>query len=78
MTLQEWIKKEGISNAEAARRLDVSSFNPSTNIGRWVSIDPKSFRIPHEDNMLKIMRGTNNEVQPNDFYEHIWKINKKF
>ena len=50
MTLQEWIKKEGISNAEAARRLDVSIFNPSTNIGRWVCIDPKSFRIPHQDN----------------------------
>ena len=73
MRLKDWIKKKGYSYSETANVLKIHNFNPATNIIRYAKGD----RIPHPDFMLKIKNGTNNEVQPNDFYEEYWEKNKK-
>jgi hypothetical protein len=69
MTLEEWIKKENINYAKCAKLFGMDSKNPACNIMRYAKGD----RIPHYKIMKIIFEKTNQQVQPNDFYENIWK-----
>jgi len=69
MTLKEWMIKENLNLPQCAERFGMKSKNPSSNIMRYVNGE----RIPHFKMMKIIKEKTNNEVQPNDFYENIWK-----
>ena len=69
MTLKEWLDKNKMNYAGCAKMFGMTSKNPACNIMRYVKGD----RIPHPDMMKIIKDKTNNEVQPNDFYENIWQ-----
>jgi hypothetical protein len=71
MRLSKWIKQEGLSYSRAASRCNIININPATNLMRYA----KAERIPHPKAMKKIVKGTNNKVQPNDFYEEYWEKN---
>ena len=73
MRLSEWIKKNNLSYSQAADTFGIININPATNVQRYA----KGERIPHPKVMLKIVKGTNNQVQPNDFYEDYWQKNKQ-
>jgi len=61
MKLKEWIEKENKTIREVAADLGVCEMN----IYRYIAGE----NIPTKDNMQNIIAYTNNEVQPNDFYE---------
>jgi DNA-binding transcriptional regulator YdaS (Cro superfamily) len=59
MTLTEWIKAEGITATEAARRFGVAH----TTVGRWRG----GWLFPSRPHLLAIHRVTNGAVTPADF-----------
>ncbi len=61
MRLEEWLRREGISDAEFGRRIGARS--PST-VGRY----KRGERVPNRRAMRAIMRETRGEVGPPDFY----------
>ena len=65
MKLKEWIKEEGLSCSEAARRFGIMNINPATNVWSYCN----GQRIPRPKEMIKIYKATNKKVQPNDFYD---------
>jgi hypothetical protein len=54
-----------LSCSEAARRFGIQNINPATNVWRYCN----GQRIPRPKEMIKIYKGTNKKVQPNDFYD---------
>lgn len=59
MTLADWISAEGISDAECARRLDVTR----QALSRYLS----HLRFPHPDVLRRIHNLTSGKVTANDF-----------
>jgi len=61
MKLKDFLEKEGISNAEFAKRIGVSKMT----ISRYV----RGEAIPKPDIMRRIVKDTKNKVTANDFYK---------
>jgi ribosome-binding protein aMBF1 (putative translation factor) len=60
MTLGEWIKREGISPTDLAKRMN----KPQPTIARYIN----GQRIPEQPIMKEIFEITSGAVTPNDFY----------
>ena len=60
MKLSEWLKREGISGAEFARRAGLSEGT--------ISLLTRDATWPTRDTAETITRVTNGEVTPNDFF----------
>lgn len=61
MTLKEFAKKNGLTTVALAKLIGCGQ--PICHM--WINGD----RLPNAENMKKIMKATNGEVMPNDFYE---------
>ena len=72
MRLSQWIAAEGLTDAQAARRLGVSGpstvarykFDPETGVGQH-----RERRRPSPDLMVRIYVESGGRVTPNDFYD---------
>lgn len=60
MTLSEWLKREGLSATDLAKRMN----KPQPTIARYVN----GQRMPEPPVMKEIFEITGGEVAPNDFY----------
>jgi hypothetical protein len=61
MKLKEWMDREEVSNQEFGKRIERSS----EAVRRYA----EGLRIPDRETMPLIVRETNGEVQPNDFFD---------
>ena len=63
MKLKNWLKKQGLTNREFAKMLNVSD----SAIHRWTSTDDAS-RMPRPEHMAAIQKATGGKVKAQDFY----------
>lgn len=64
MTLLEYLKVKGLTEAQFAERVNLSQ----SAINRYC----RGLRLPDKDAMPAIINGTDGAVQPNDFFaEHL-------
>lgn len=64
MKLIDWLKKEGLTYEEYASRIQVKS---PRSVQRYATGE----QVPGRDIMARIVKTTNGEVTPNDFYEMV-------
>jgi hypothetical protein len=62
MLFRDWIRAEGLSYAEAARRCGL----PTATMARRYALKGV---VPRVGTMPKIIAGTGGKVRPNDFFE---------
>jgi len=60
MTLNDWLKKKGLSKSQFALQMGLTE----RAVRMWVDGD----RIPAKDRMQEIFEATGGKVKPNDFY----------
>lgn len=65
----EYRKKHKLSYYQLAVKCKIFNINPSANMFRYCN----GQRIPKRSEMEKIWRGTDKQVEPNDFYDFIKK-----
>jgi len=63
MKLKNWLEKQGLTNREFAKMLNVSD----SAIHRWTARDDAS-RMPRLEHMIAIQKATGGKVKPQDFY----------
>tara|TARA_R110001592_G_scaffold114805_2_gene314959 strand:- start:198 stop:398 length:201 start_codon:yes stop_codon:yes gene_type:complete len=61
MNFKDYLKNQSLSVSKVARALAV----PEVTVNSW----KYGQKIPTKKNMIKITEFTNQEVQPNDFYQ---------
>ena len=72
MTLNEYKEKNNLTNKDLAKLIGLTGKNPIVSVIRYL----KSERLPHPRFMKVITEKIKGLVQPNDFYNKFYDINK--